>query len=273
MGNKDFRGIEMETAWKLIKSTIIPIITYVGETMNPNKTETKELNNILDNIIKRTLMIPNSTPREPIYLECGLLDIESTINRNKLLMYNRIHRTGNELTRTNLNNENKTKWRQEIDHILERYNIHEEELRNNKKEQVKKLINKKIWEKFKRELVISGMEKTKCKHYITNTDSNDKRHPNNYTNKLTRKQVSTIFKARTRMLDTKANYKGKYQDSKCRHCSKEEETQDHILSRCIVTTNNKTNIVTTDDISMGSKELLKGTADQINKIMAKHQQE
>ena len=40
----------------------------------------KKLNQILDKVIKRILMTPDSTPREPLYIETGLLDIETTID-------------------------------------------------------------------------------------------------------------------------------------------------------------------------------------------------
>ena len=52
-------------------------------------------------------------------------------------------------------------------------------------------------------------------------------------NKLNRNQVSIIFKARTRMLNVKSNYKnGNKENLNCRLCEKEEETQEHILENC-----------------------------------------
>ena len=47
-------------------------------------------------------------------------------------------------------------------------------------------------------------------------------------NKLTRMEASTIFKARTRMLDVN-NYRGKHNDVTCRKCGEPTETQEHIL--------------------------------------------
>ena len=38
MGNQNFAGLKMETPWKLIKSCIIPIITYAGENLAPEQT-------------------------------------------------------------------------------------------------------------------------------------------------------------------------------------------------------------------------------------------
>ena len=77
--DREFRGIKMECVWKLISVCIIPIITYASETWEPNKRELKKLNQILDKIIRRVLMVPDSTPREALYIETGLVDIEAII--------------------------------------------------------------------------------------------------------------------------------------------------------------------------------------------------
>ena len=53
-----------------------------------------------------------------------------------------------------------------------------------------------------------------------------------YMNELTRKQTSLIFKARSRMLKVKGNYKNGYPELSCRLCKKAEETQTHILEEC-----------------------------------------
>ena len=51
-----------------------------------------------------------------------------------------------------------------------------------------------------------------------------------YTDKLTRIDTSTIFKARTRMLDIKKNTRGLYQNDRSRGGNAETETQDHVLN-------------------------------------------
>ena len=75
MGNKHYNNIELETAWKLVETCIQPIITYGGESWNLNKKEQKSLNRIQENIIRRVLMVPQSTPTDTLYIETGLLDI------------------------------------------------------------------------------------------------------------------------------------------------------------------------------------------------------
>ena len=51
-------------------------------------------------------------------------------------------------------------------------------------------------------------------------------------NELTRKQTSLIFKARTRMIKIKGNYKNGHPDLTCRMCKRDEESQTHILEQC-----------------------------------------
>ena len=69
--DKNFKNIKMKSIWKLVDTCIIPIITYGCETWTKNKKENKKLNAILDNIIRRILMVPTSTPREALYIETG----------------------------------------------------------------------------------------------------------------------------------------------------------------------------------------------------------
>jgi hypothetical protein len=275
MGNKDFRGMEMAVAWKLIKSTVIPILTYAGEALQLNKTETTEINRKLDDILKRVLMIPQSTPREPIYLETGMLDIETIINRNKLLLYNRITRNPNEMTSENLDTNNPTEWCSNIQELFVRYEITNTQLENCTKNQAKKLINQKVREKFRRELISKGIEKSKVKHYLLNTNLRkpNSKLDNTYIYKLTRKEVSTIIMARTRMLNTKTNYKAKFDNTLCRNCGKSEETQKHILEECEKTTKDQTLTITCKDLRMQTPTMLRLTAKRIQKIMENHLKE
>ncbi len=50
---------------------------------------------------------------------------------------------------------------------------------------------------------------------------------------MTRNQASTVFQARTRMLDVKNNFRNKYKDVICRFCAIDIETQEHVLEKCI----------------------------------------
>ncbi len=86
-----------------------------------------------------------------------------------------------------------------------------------------------------------------------------------YMKHMTRNQASVIFKARTKMIECKGNYKNKYKDNnlKCRFCEITEESQNHVLEEC-----NKLHIyeqtkITTDEDS----QELKRTALKLQHIL------
>ena len=53
-----------------------------------------------------------------------------------------------------------------------------------------------------------------------------------YMNRLTRSQVSVIFKTRARMIKVKGNYINGSTDLTCRACKSTTETQQHVLQEC-----------------------------------------
>ncbi len=70
----------------MIERCIGTIITYSMEACNQKKEEMGSINIIMDN---RILMVPPTTPRELLYIEMGLLDMETTITKNRIYYVNR----------------------------------------------------------------------------------------------------------------------------------------------------------------------------------------
>ena len=88
--------------------------------------------------------------------------------------------------------------------------------------------------------------------------------------KLTRNECSIIFKTRTRMMNVMNNYKGKYKDIKCRLCKEEDETQEHILSRCrVLYSSHSTGLekVTKEELFTENVTRLRQTARKIGKTI------
>ena len=81
-GDKELKKIKMQTMWNLLEVCIKPIITYAAETWETTKKENTAINGIYDKIIKRVLKLPTSTPREVLYLETKIIDIEHTREKN-----------------------------------------------------------------------------------------------------------------------------------------------------------------------------------------------
>ena len=122
--------------------------------------------------------------------------------------------------------------------------------------------------KFK-ENIEKAMTKSKINFLITNKQEWKPMQRPPYMNELRREDIATIFKARTRMLDIKNNFRGKYQDSKCRGCGIEIETQDHVLTDCKTIHQNNNTKVPLSTIFTENTKTLKKTAKKIREAMIK----
>ena len=90
-GDRNFLGMQMEVIWRLFDSCIVPLLTYAAAAWNPRKKDLEELDQIQEGIIKRILMLPVSTPREALYAETGLLDMEHHEMRQRINLKQRVN--------------------------------------------------------------------------------------------------------------------------------------------------------------------------------------
>ena len=163
-------------------------------------------------------------------------------------------------------NREKGSWRSNTDTIHEEYNITESD-KTGSKETTKKKIRKKIETTFKTKLIKSGENKSKVKFFLENRGEWTIGKRATYLNKLNRMEASIIFKARTRMLDIKNNYKNKYRDKTCRLCNQQEEDQIHVLSECTGLNTKGLQPVPTSSIFSDNIETLKAAAKNIQLIL------
>ena len=113
---------------------------------------------------------------------------------------------------------------------------------------VKKKVGQKINSMLKNKIDGEGRHKSKIKHLLEGIREWTPQIRQPYMDQLTRTQVSHIFKARTRMLDIKNNFRGKYENLTCRACKNAPETQQHILEECPNIHINDEYIVKKDDV-------------------------
>ena len=139
-----------------------------------------------------------------------------------------------------------------------------EEIETQKGKNTKKKVKRVTQEHMRKAMEEKGNSKSKVKNYLENKEKTLKR--NKYINKLNRYEVSSILKAKTRMIRVKANYKGMYNDTLCRFCKVEEETQDHILENCNNIDRKKYNVVTKEEIYNEELETVKKVAQKIIQI-------
>ena len=231
--NSSFENIEMEAIWTVLEACITPAITYSGEAWEPTKKNYQEVNKIMEGVLKRILKTPtNGTCREAIYIETGLLDPEALIIKNRINMESRIKNGNNETMKEILESKTEGSWISETRKLRQKLGISDEEMEASRYT-IRELVKRKINEDFKQRINLEMEDKSKMKYYIDGKKDWQPRKPAEYTRKLNRNEVSCIFKARTRMLQVKSNYKNGNKEHKCRLCQEEEETQPHILEQCI----------------------------------------
>ena len=266
-GDKHFHNIEMRLIWEMVETCIIPVLTYAGETRTPSKKENKDINNILDNILKRILMVPRTTPREVLYIETGMMDIEHICKKNRVNMEKRLNLDQNSIAYKVKENGAQNGWKKNTEEIKNAMRITPEDMEGSK-EQAKQNIKRKTQQKFVENIETSGRNKSKVRHLLDNrTEEWKPGKPAEYMTKMTRKQVSLIFKARTRMLDIKDNFRNKSSNNTCRACSKENETQEHILNQCpAIHTDDKLK-VNKEDLQSNNITTLKNVSEALEKIM------
>ncbi len=263
-----FKNINMEYIWKLVETCIEPIITYGAENWKPLKKEIKSINKIWEGIIKRILMVPITTPKEALYIETGLPDIETMIDKKQLNMHKRLTTWAPEMVKEVINDTTKGGWKDRVENKITQYQIAWQE--NDTKQQAKTKIKQQTILYQKNRMIIESNEKSKVKHLLEGMESWRPGKRSKYLNILKRHEASILFKARTRMLEIKQNYKQKYKDNMtCRACKTEEETQTHILEECTTIHVNTRTKVTKTDIFTENIGKLRGTAKKISNIMEK----
>ena len=264
-GSSDLKNVEMKTIWTTLEACVTPIMTYGLEAFFPTKKEKTQMKQMKDNLLKRIIMTPRSTPWEPLYIETGTIDINSTILYNKLLYREKIKDGSNNLLKTITQLKDENGWEKRTERELEELLGHNWKPPESERSR-KRMVKMATLERMIKNIKESGATKSKTNFYLNNKEkvTAGKRAP--YMDHLPRREVSAIFAARTRMLDVKANFKNKYGDTKCRWCKTEEETQQHVLEECEEINRSETGKITTKEIFTEEIEKIKRTAWKINKL-------
>ena len=98
---------------------------------------------------------------------------------------------------------------------MEKYNIEMNEL-NGTKEEARGAIGVGVYIKFYGKMTKDREERSKLKYFLEGKGFWKPEDLAAYMEKLTRKQASTIFKSRTRMIKVKGNDKNGFHDEICR---------------------------------------------------------
>ena len=175
-------------------------------------------------------MTPEATSREALYIETGLLDIEIIIHIKRMNMLARLKKEKSILMTEVLSNPDR-KWMKKTKEIMNDYSIQDEEL-TGCRDEVRNDIHVGMYVKFYEKNDPGKNKKSKWNFFLYGKTSWTPEKQAEYMLKLTRKEVRSIFKARTRMTKVKGNYKNGYPDQKCRACKSMDESQYHVLNEC-----------------------------------------
>ena len=122
---------------------------------------------------------------------------------------------------------------------------------------------------LKNKLLNDSKDKSKVKHLLEGKLEWKAGTRPKYMEELSRENASTIFKARTRMIEVKNNFRNKYNDQSCRACGETVETQEHVLESCPAIHLTEDTKVRHQDLFQGTSDELKGTARKIRNILEK----
>ena len=270
-GNDEFQQIEMSTIWRLVHSCIIPILMYGAETWTPTRKEISQAQKILDNVIKRILKTPTTTPTEILTAETRIWEVEIQMMQKQIMYYHRIITKIDEEKQPQLIKllTNKKKpWNKQIKETLEKTDINETELLSKNPKQAKRMVRNRLENYQTHKIYKAAENKSKVRDYICYQRRYDTKNKPNYINNLSRNDCSNIFTTRARMIHVKGNYKNKHTDMKCRWCTTEPETQKHIITKCPAF-KEITNGLTYDDLYANDITTITKTKQTMRKVILK----
>ena len=181
--------------------------------------------------LRNVMEVPHGTPIAALYLELGILPIQSEIERRQLLFLKRILDKDFDdplqlVYNEQLKYEFEKNWTNYILELRRTCNLplRDETVRKMSVEQWKAFVNNIISEEAFTRLRIHCANNRKTCHYESFSRVE-------YTEKLQPSLARLIFKARARMFDIKVNFKKKcHLNIWCLFCKKEDETFDHLFA-------------------------------------------
>ena len=224
----------MQIIWELTQSCITSTIAYSSEIWSPGKTENEKINRITDNILKRILMVPQSIPREVLYIETGLLDPEAIRLKNRVLMEHRMmNGTSQRMKRFTTNNNTTTKWAEDTKKAKQELGIDEGDMEG-EKTTVKHRVNNKIKEWFKERIEKESKNKSKVQHLLEGIKKLGAPKEGQLYEKTNKAPDQHHLQSQIKNAPSKNNFRNKHQTQTCRACGNHTETQQHVLEECEV---------------------------------------
>ena len=154
-------------------------------------------------------MAPTTTPIEAIYVETGSNTIETITTIRKLNMEVKLNTKPNIKTNKVREKNSREGWNDRLNKTKEYLNIN--------KDKTIKQATQILDNKSKENTDNKAINTTKMSYLLTGKRNWTPGRRPQYMNEMARLEVSTIVKAKTRMLDIKQNFKNKYPTPFCQN--------------------------------------------------------
>ena len=201
---------------------------------NLTEEDLKQLEQVDEKLLRGVLECPVSTPKEMLYLELNCIPVRYIIMSRRLnFLHYILNEDENSLIFTffmaQLEQPSRQDWCQTVIEDLKtlKINLTLNELRNLEKSKFKKLIKDKIEEE-----ALKYLNSVKAKHSKVLHIKHSKMMVQDYLrpeDTISINEAKFLFLLRTRMLDVRANFEGKYKDLMCPACKLVEDTQHHLI--------------------------------------------
>ena len=255
--NEVLRSIQASTLIALHETMNVPKLMINAETWILSKGNTKELNRIEVQCLKRLFSLPSTTPTASVIFSFGVLFTSVRIDKKQLLYLHKIlHRQNDHWTLKLLYELEKlnTGWTPQIKAKLKEYGLEESfvQIKSKSRIQWKREVESSIEAGNKEKLLDECHEmklgekraKTKTAFIVEKVNMEDyKRQPMEPIEKLNRYEAKLLILSRFHMLECGKNFKGTLPEI-CPACSVTDDEQ-HRLNQC--TRYERTNFCNSDE--------------------------
>ena len=214
----------------LIETVVKPTVLYNTETwVHIDEKEVNEINRGQYFLLRKIFEQKEKTPYHGILIEIGHWPFSYVIVYKRLMFFHHlIHSDEERISRKILINQIQSQdknvtWWMTVRQWLNKLQLQREvtEVITIPKSSWKKMVKEKL-NKFVGELLLQqNKNKTKGRFQLDFAKKEYLQLPMN--------EVKNIMKIRLNMVEVKANFKGKYKDTICPACKKENETTEHVI--------------------------------------------
>ena len=225
---------QIESMLILYKTVFVPRLIYNCEAWsNLKAADHKILESAQLKFMRKILKVPRSTPTAALYLDLGIWPIRYEIEIRQLFFLKRVlNKIADDpclqVYLELLKFKDETNWGNEVLGLRKKYNLplKDENIKNMSERDWKSIVKGSVYREALLQLQVELSTNRKTSHLSYN-----KLCTQDYLKQLPPNLAKVVFRAKTRMLDIKTNYKNKcYENLKCPFCCVLDESFGHMFT-------------------------------------------